>query len=641
MAKKRTLGGYAGQHLYVDLTKSKCKSVPLDRAFALTYLGGQGFASRILYDLTHPETDPLGPDNVLIWATGPFTGTLWPQASRYVVAAKSPLTGIFGEAHAAGHWGPELKFAGFDTIVVQGRSKKPVYLFIDDGHAQLLNAKQMWGKDTNEATKIIQETHNDPTLRVSCIGQAGEKLVRYAAIINDFDRAAARSGMGAVVGAKQLKAVAVRGNQDIVVAKPDRYLEVIKDLHQKMLASPFTASRAEYGTTNLVELMQEIGRLPSYNMRSGVFAEYEKISGESIKQKYLLKPRSDFACLQRCGRYTLVSSGPYAYCGGGPEYETQSALGSRCGNSNLESILYGHYLCNLYGLDTISTGATISWAMEAWEQGLLSAEDTGGIDLSWGNHETIIQLIHLIARREGFGELLAEGSYRAAQRIGRGTEKFVMHCKKQEIAGQEPRAQKSMGLASATAARGADHLYAFPVLDEVGFDEEIASRYGEKYLPEIGDRLDPKYKGIMVRENEDFCAVVESLGVCKYGTLIPPVLFYEDVVAAFDVTVGVTCKEEHFRLIGERIVNLNRCYNIREGITRNDDCLPRRLTDVPAPEGPSKGQVVELDEMLDEYYETRGWRVKDGLPTRKTLHRLGLDDLSEDLSKYGINLPAK
>ncbi|MFW9986830.1 MAG: aldehyde ferredoxin oxidoreductase family protein [Candidatus Odinarchaeota archaeon] len=639
MGRKASLGGYAGQHLYVDMTKEQCKAVPIDRQFAITYLGGQGFASRILYDKVGPQTDPLSPENVLIWATGPFTGTLWPQASRYVVAAKSPLTGIFGEAHAAGHWGPELKFAGFDTIIITGRAKRPLYLFVDNGTAKLLDAKDLWGHNTNETEEMIKESHYDPSLRVSCIGQAGENLVRFAAIINDYDRAAARSGIGAVAGSKHLKAVAVRGSQDISVAKPDRYLEVIEELHKKMLDSPFTASRAQYGTTNLVELMQEIGRLPSYNMRSGVFAEYQKISGEAIKNHYLVKPRADYACLQRCGRYTLVRTGPYAYCGGSPEYESQSALGSRCGNDNLESILYGHHLSNLYGLDTISTGSTISWAMEAWEEGLITAEDTGGIDLEWGNHESIIKLIHMIAHRKGFGDILAEGSYRAAQRIGRGTEKFVMHCKKQEIAGQEPRAQKSMGLATATAARGADHLYAFPVLDEVGFDEEIGIRYGQEYLPEMGDRLNPKFKGIMVKENEDFCAVVESLGVCKYGTLIPPVLFYEDIVTTFEVTVGLHLTEVQFRQIGERIVNLNRGFNVREGIRRKDDSLPRRLTHIPAPEGPSKGQVVELDQMLDEYYEQRGWQLETGLPKIQTLHRLGLDDVIEDLRKQKIKLP--
>ena len=637
--KKPKLGGYAGQHLHVDMTKGQCKPHPLERDFAISYLGGQGFASHILYNRVGPTTDPLTPENVLIWATGAFTGTLWPQASRYVVAAKSPLTGIFGESHSAGHWGPELKFAGFDTIIVTGRAKSPSYLFIDNGVAQLLEAKALWGRDTNETEEIIKETHADSSLRVSCIGQAGENLVRFAAIINDYDRAAARSGLGAVMGSKNLKAVAVRGSRDIPIAKPEKYLDVIEELHRKMLESPFTASRAKYGTTNLVELMQEIGRLPSYNMRSGVFSEYQKISGEAIRKHYLVKPRADWACLQRCGRFTLVKTGPYAYCGGGPEYESQSALGSRCGNANLESVLFAHHISNLYGLDTISTGATISWAMEAWDEGLITAEDTDGIDLSWGNHESIVKLIHMIAKREGFGDILAEGSYRAAQKIGRGTEKFVMHCKKQEIAGQEPRAQKSMGLATATAARGADHLYAFPVLDEVGFDEEIGIRYGEQYLPEIGDRLNPKYKGIMVKENEDFCAVVESLGVCKYGTLIPPVLFYEDIVAAFDVTVGVTLTEEHFRLVGERVVNLNRAFNVREGIRRKDDALPRRLTQTPAPEGPSKGQVVELDQMLDEYYDQRGWRLTDGLPTQRTMERVGLADVARDLIKRGIDLP--
>jgi aldehyde:ferredoxin oxidoreductase len=314
----------------------------------------------------------------------------------------------------------------------------------------------------------------------------------------------------------------VRGTGKIEVADPKKYMDTMDEFYRRMLANPFTPGRAKYGTTNLVEMMQHIGRLPSYNMRQGVFEGYEKISGEAITEKYLIKPRSDWCCLQRCARYTSVKKGPYKYVGGSPEYETQSSLGSRCGNDNLESVLFGHHLANQYGMDTISLGGTISWAMEAWDEGLLTADDTDGIDLSWGNHESIVKLIKMIAFREGFGDILAEGSARAAEKIGRGTERFVMTVKKQEIAGQEPRAQKSMGLAAVTAARGADHLYAFPVLDEAGFDDEIRERFGEEYLPEMAERLNPKYKGIMVKECEDFMVVVESLGLCKYGTQIPP-----------------------------------------------------------------------------------------------------------------------
>jgi len=407
------------------------------------------------------------------------------------------------------------------------------------------------------------------------------------------------------------------------------------ELHRKMLAHPFTEERAKYGTTNLVELMQEIGRLPTYNMRQGVFDEYEKISGETIRRNYLVKARADFACLQRCGRYTAVKEGPYAYVGGSPEFETQCCLGSRCGISNTEAVLYAHYLCNAYGLDGVSTGATISWAMECYELGILTKRDTDGIDLSWGNHKALVQLIPMIARREDFGNLLAEGSYRASRKIGKGSEKYVMHVKKQEIPGQDSRAQKSMGLAAATAARGADHLYGFPVLDEVGFEDTIQERFGDKYLPEISDRLNPKFKGVMVKECEDFMVVVESVGVCKYGTQIPPVFYYGDIARALQATTGMKISERELRVIGERIVNLNRVFNAREEISRKDDTLPDRLTKEPAPKGPAKGHVVELKEMLEEYYELRGWDKETGLPLRSTLQKLGLDDIAKDLAKIG------
>ena len=282
-------------------------------------------------------------------------------------------------------------------------------------------------------------------------------------------------------------------------------------------------------------------------------------------------------------------------------------------------------------MDTISLGATISWAMEAWDEGLLTAEDTGGIDLSWGNHEAIINLTKMIALREGFGDVLAEGSYRAAQKIGRGTEKFVMAVKKQEIAGQEPRAQKSMGLAAVTSARGADHLYAFPVLDEAGFDKEIKDRFGEQYLPEMAERLNPKYKGIMVKMCEDYMVVIESLGLCKYGTQIPPEFYYEDVALAVKMHNGLEFTPEELQVIGERIVNINRLFNVRLGVTITDDQLPDRLTKECAPLGPSPGEVVELDQMLTEYYEHRGWDVETGLPLKETLRRLGLDQEGEGL----------
>ncbi|MFW9803464.1 MAG: aldehyde ferredoxin oxidoreductase family protein [Candidatus Thorarchaeota archaeon] len=616
--------GVGGNNLWIDLTKGEIEKRPVEEEMVREYLLGAGYLSRVLYDNIPVGINPLSHENVLGIATGLLTGSMFPQASRHVVAALSPLTDVWGESHAAGFWGAELKFAGYDAIIFTGASSDPVYLHIQNETVELLDASDIWGTSVFETDDWIREKHSKRA-RVLSIGQAGENKVRFAAIMNDRDRASARSGLGAVMGSKRLKAISVRGSGKLEVADPKNYLPQMDIFYERMLANPFTKERAKYGTTNLVELMNHIGRLPSYNMRQGVFEGFEKISGHTITEKHLVKPRSDWSCLQRCGRYTRVKEGPYKYIGGSPEFESQSSLGSRCGNDNLESVLYSHHLANMYGMDTISLGATISWAMEAWDEGLLTAEDTGGIDLSWGNHETVVKLTKMIALREGFGDVLAEGSVRAADKIGRGTEKFVMTVKKQEIAGQEPRAQKSMGLAAVTAARGADHLYAFPVLDEAGFDKEIKERFGEQYLPEMADRLNPKYKGIMVKECEDFMVMVESVGLCKYGTQIPPEFYYNDVAQALKIHNGIDLTSKELQVIGERIVNLNRLFNVARGITRRDDQLPDRLTKEGAPKGPSPGEVVELDQMLDEYYEQRGWDLETGLPTMETLKRLGLE----------------
>jgi aldehyde:ferredoxin oxidoreductase len=617
--------GVGGQTLHIDLTSGKIEKTPLDEQMIRKYLLGAGFLSKMLFDMIPEGTEPLSAENVLGFATGLLTGSMFPQSSRHVIAALSPLTGIWGESHAAGFWGPELKFAGYDAIIFTGASDRPVYLHIEDSKVELLDASGIWGKDVFETDAILRAKHSRQS-RVLSIGQAGENLVRFAAIMNDRDRASARSGLGAVMGFKKLKAICVRGTGKLDVADPVNYLKHMDELYKRMLANPFTSGRAEFGTTSLIELMQHIGRLPTYNMQQGVFDGYEKIGGHAINRGYLIKPRADWSCLQRCGRFTSVSNGPYAYRGGSPEFESQAALGSRCGNDNIESVLYSHHLANKYGMDTISLGGTISWAMEVWEKGILTAEDTGGIDLSWGNHESIVRLTKMIAFREGFGDLLAEGSFRAAKRIGHGSEEFVMAVKRQEIAGQEPRAQKSMGLAAVTAARGADHLYSFPVLDEVGFDDEIRKRFGEKYLPQMADRLNPTYKGIMVKECEDYMVVVESVGLCKYGTQIPPEFYYEDVALGLRIHNGLDLKVGELKTIGERIVNLNRLFNARFGITRKDDALPGRLVKEQAPVGPSKGQVVELDSMLNEYYTHRGWDLKTGLPSRRTLRRLNLEN---------------
>jgi aldehyde:ferredoxin oxidoreductase len=625
-------GGYAGRLLFVDLTEGTFETVPLDESLARAYVGGAGFCSKILFDRIRPGIDPLSPDNVLMFGVGPLTGTLFPQASRYVVAAKSPITLGWGESHSGGFFGPELKLAGYDGVVISGKSTRPVYLWIEDDGVEISDASDLFGLTTFDAIERILEDRNEPEGEVAAIGPAGENLVRFASILTRNGRVAARSGMGAVMGSKNLKAVAVRGTRGLDVAEPGEYLDAVRVWYDKVLEHPFTEGRIRYGTSELVDLMNAIGRLPTYNMRQGVYEDAERLGSEEYRKKYLVRPRADFACLERCGRFVRIPSGPYKTLGKGPEFECISALGSRCGNPHLDSIMYIHHLCDEYGMDTIGVGASIAWAMECFERGILTGDDTGGLELRWGDADLIVKLTQMIGRREGFGDLLAEGTYRAAETIGRGSETYVMHVKRHDIAGQEPRGQKSMGLASATAARGADHLYAFPVLDEGSvFDREIREWYGEDRLPEIGDRLSPRHKGYMIFHNENYSVLIESLGVCKYGTMVPPALYYEDLIQALRVTCGWEIDEGELKRIGERIVNLNRLFNVREGFTRSDDSLPDRLTKDGAPLGPPEGQVVELDEMLDEYYNYRGWDPETGLPTRGKMRDLELEKESRGI----------
>ena len=403
-------GGYAGQLIYVDLTKQKINKEPLPLEIIEKYIGGAGLASKILYDMIKPKIEPFSPENVLMFAVGPLTGTLFPQASRFIIAAKNPLTGGWGEAHAGGFFGPELKFAGYDGIIFTGKANQPVYLYIENDTVEIRTAKHLWGLKTFESMDKVKEEIKEPMAECVAIGPAGENLCRQACVITRNGRVAARSAMGAVMGSKNLKLIVVRGTKGLEIAKPDEYLDAVKVWHDKVLKHPYTEGRIKYGTSELIDLMNSIGRLPTRNMQCGVFEHADKINAEAYHSKYFLRPRADYACLQRCGRFVCVPSGPYKNIGKGPEYECLDALGARCGNANLESIIYLHHLCDEYGMDTIEFGAVVSWAMECWEKGIFSKNDTDGLDLSWGNYQTMIELCHRIAYRQGkFADLLAEG----------------------------------------------------------------------------------------------------------------------------------------------------------------------------------------------------------------------------------------
>ncbi|MFW9830608.1 MAG: aldehyde ferredoxin oxidoreductase family protein [Candidatus Thorarchaeota archaeon] len=640
MTNNETFYGYAGHIADIDLSKSKVDIKPLESEFARKYLGGTGFAARILWDRVKPSTNPLDPDNPLLFGVGPVTGAFFTPSGRFMVAFKSPLTGLWGEAHCGGHWGPQLKYAGFDMLIIQGRAPKPVYLMVRDGEIKILDANHLWTRDTTETTDMIKEEQGDNDVEVASIGIGGENQVRYAAIIGSYYRAAGRAGGGAVMGSKNLKAIAARGFGGVRVANPGKFMAAARKGYEQMTTGKWgemnEESLGKYGTTNLVTAIGEIGRLPTKNHSTGVFNKADAIGPDSIRHKYRTSREACFGCALQCKYTSQVKSGPYKVMTGGPEYETIMAFGSNCLNSNVESILYANQLCNRYGIDTISTGCTIAFLFEAAEHGIITSKEADGLDLSWGNAETIIALIEKIAHREGIGNLLAEGSMRAAQKIGKGAERFAIHVKGLEASGQDPRPQQSVGLTYATNVRGADHLRSLSCYEELGFPDVAIERFGEEHATDVMDLHSTTFKGHLIKDQEDLYVLVDSVILCKYGTMWPPVYYFDIIAEMLHPLTGF--KEfsdvKQLRLVAERISNLRRCFNVREGVTREREQLHPRFTEEPIPEGPAKGQVCNLDPMLDEYYSVRNW-TQDGLPTRSELRRLGLDDVADELAKLG------
>lgn len=490
-------GGYAGQYLRVNLTSGVIQTLPMPLEWVEVYLGGNGIGVKILWDEVAPEVNPLGPENKLIMATGPLCGTPIPNAGRLEFIARSPLTGIYGDSNAGGHLGPELKYAGYDLIVFEGKSPVPVYLEILDEKVALRSASHLWGKGTFKTETMLQEEHHDPNLRVACIGPAGEHLVRYASIQVTYRRSAARSGMGAVMGSKNLKAISVRGTGGVQLADPAALQKIaFQQQQQQIRDNAFFQGVHNYGTPGLVALMQPIGRFPTQNFRYGNIKGYDKISGETLREDHLRRNTACFACPIGCDKLHEVIDGEYAgTLNSSVEYETLNAFGVRICVDSLPAVLKSNELCDDLGLDTISAGSAIAFAMELREKGLLPPEQLDGLELGWGDYHAAIELLTRIAYRRGFlGDLLAEGSARAAHWLGGGCERYAMHVEGQDIPAQDGRAQQSMGLAHATSSRGADQLKAFPVVDESGAPAEALRRYGPDYLPDLVNPLETRSK---------------------------------------------------------------------------------------------------------------------------------------------------
>jgi len=616
--------------LRVDLSKQKIVKEPLPEKLARNFLGGRGINAKILYDELKPGIDPLSPENILVFGVGPATGTLAPASGRYNVSAKSPLTNFFGDANSGGHWAPELRYAGYGHIVFYGRANKPVYLWIDDDKVELRDASHLWGKDTWETEDMLIEELGDPEVKVACIGPAGENLVRFACVINEKSRAAGRTGMGAVMGSKNLKAIAVRGTKGVEVADVEALLNFREEANKLIANDLFYELYSRYGTAGLTTIYNEFGACTAFNSKEAYWENAEKLYGEVFEEKLTVHITACFSCPLHCSRVYKVKSGPYACIGESCEFENIVAYGTRCGNDNLESVAYASTLADKLGIDTISSGAVIAFAMECWEKGLITEKDTGGLDYSWGNTDVIIESLKLIAQRKGFGNLLAEGVKRMSERI-KGSEKFAIHIKGMETPAVDPRAVQGYGgLGYAVASRGGDHLRALAAL---GYS--LPKRAKELFgTDKAADRFSTIAKGAVVKFHEEMRAVTDAIEICKYITRTA-LLLPETIAKLINALTGWEIDKQEVLRIGERIVNLERAFNIREGLTRKDDTQPERMLKEPIPRGPSKGCVVQLEPMLKEYYTLRGWDLETGYPKKEKLVELGLDYVANDLEKLG------
>lgn len=618
--------GLWGKIIRVNLSESKVAAEDIPEDKAREYLGGSGLATRYLYDEVPKGADPLGPENELIFMMGPLTGFASPSASRYNLTFKSPLTGNWGNANSGGFWASEFKKTGFDGIIFKGISSKPVYLVVEDDKAEIQDASFIWGKGVTETTRLIKEKLGKG-FSVACIGIAGENQVKYANVMNDEHRAAGRCGGGAVMGSKRVKAIAVKGTKRPTVANEAAFSEATRKQYDIVDSSAMKVGFTAYGTSFGVDVVNVRGGFPTRNWQTGVFPEVEKINSTALcgEGGLLYETRPCFACPIRCGRVTRIEKGPYAgRSGEGPEYETTGALGGMNVVTDIEAITVANYICNDLGLDTISAGSCIAFATECYEKGLLTKEDTGGIELKFGDSALLVELTEKIAKREGFGDFLAEGTKRMADKIGKGSEAFAMHVKGLELPAYDSRAAKITGLAFATANRGGDHITAFV---------QGPTFFGMPFLiieeSKIKDVLkeDPA-EAKVVKDLEDALTAVDCSGACKFMGLC---LDADGIAATIAGATGFEFSKEDLWKVGERTYNLARAFSIREGMTKAADTLPKRLLEEPLPEGPAKGHVNNLAILLDPYYEMRGWDKATGKPTPEKLRELGLEDVIKDM----------
>ena len=595
---------YMGQMLWVDLGKAEVKSKPTDTNDLKRFIGGRGMGIKLLSELAPPKVDPLDPQNPLILATGPYTGT-GVFSAFFNVTTKSPLTGIAASSHCGGKWGPRLKRAGFDCIVITGAADAPCYLVIEEGQATLKPAEDLWGKGAYDSEQLIKEKEGEA--EIVSIGTAGENLVKFAAMMNGH-RAAGRSGVGAVMGSKRLKAIAVKGRLAIQPAHPEK----VKEISRKgaKLAVEGAAAFAKYGSSMAFDVFNEANVLPTKNFRSGHFEQAEQINAEALKSGYFVKDRGCFNCPLKCGNLHTVKDGPYKLDEvEGPEYETLMSFGSNCENSSVESILMANYLCNDLGMDTISCGNLFAFLMDLYDLGIINEDHLDGYSMNWGEHASMIALIPKIASRTGVGDLLAEGSYRAAEKWGQPAIDRVIHAKKQEYPGYDSRRSFGTGFSLATSSRGACHLRAALYVNEI-FMGEFEEAGFESNMATLLNK-------------EHFLALADSFLTCKFGMrnaqYTMPVL-----TELYQALTGIDATEDELMEAGERIWNLERVYNLQEGV--EEDSPAPRLFIEDLDDGKPGGEAISKERFINArslYYKARGWN-EDGSPTAEKLKSLGL-----------------
>ena len=638
--------GWRGTILNVDLTKRKIWKEPLSDDDGKNLLGGRGINAKLLWDLIgKPGIDALDPRNPLIFGIGPLAGTVAPCSGRTTVTCKGAETNLYLRTSMGGAWGGELKFAGYDHVVIHGASESPAYLWINDENVELRDAAYLWGMDVEETDKTLKKDLGDREIRVACIGPAGENLVRISAIMNSLYSAAARGGIGAVMGSKKLKAIAVRGTRGFEVKDPDKLRDIAYSATVALAEDKGAQSLHEYGTSGLVEAVNALGAFPAYNFKEGYSENIRPLTGQAlVEDGYLTRIVGCFGCAISCHRHSEIGKGRFAGAyTGGPEYETFGALGAGTGVYDTETVIQANRICNMLGMDTISAGSVVQWAMESYERGVLTKDDTDGIELKFGNGDALIQLLEMIGRRKGkIGNLLAEGVKRASERVGKDSWKWALvNSKGLEQSRVETRSAKSYALAFAVNPRGPDHLHtetmaefgtspeAIALIEELTGDKKWASPYFTEYRPEI------------VRWHEDCYAITDALGFCAFATTLAYGVNPKNMAEMFSAATGIEIDEKGIMLAGRRIVTLEKCFNVREGADRKLDDLPYRLMHEPSPSGPGKGLVnsrEELDGMLDKYYELHEWDLKTSWPYRRTLDKLNLSYVADNLEKW-VKLP--